>query len=176
MSVINDLIRTEENGTLSFGNTELPAKAKLDGYEYNGDLYKIKTFKEITKLEKNGTMVYESGPGTVVHDLKIEENTVTFQVEGTEDAQITLEMEAGKEYKIYVDDTNLGKMKTNLGGKLSFSVELVPNEIATVKIHKVYKEQTEWQKQNRCFFARNAGMNQANGWGNVPAVRLGIHL
>ena len=41
MSVINDLIRTEENGTLSFGNTELPAKAKLDGYEYNGDLYKI---------------------------------------------------------------------------------------------------------------------------------------
>lgn len=52
MSVINDLIRTEENGTLSFGNTELPAKAKLDGYEYNGDLYKIKTFKEITKLEK----------------------------------------------------------------------------------------------------------------------------
>ena len=137
MSVINDLIRTEENGTLSFGNTELPAKAKLDGYEYNGDLYKIKTFKEITKLEKNGTMVYESVPGTVVHDLKIEENTVTFQVEGTEDAQITLEMETGKEYKIYVDDTNLGKMKTNLGGKLSFSVELVPNEIATVKIHKV---------------------------------------
>ena len=137
MSVINDLIRTEENGTLSFGNTELPAKATLDGYEYNGDLYKIKTFKEITKLEKNGTMVYESVPGTVVHDLKIEENTVTFQVEGTEDAQITLEMEAGKEYKIYVDDTNLGKMKTNLGGKLSFSVELVPNEIATVKIHKV---------------------------------------
>lgn len=137
MSVINDLIRTEENGTLSFGNTKLPAKAKLDGYEYNGDLYKIKTFKEITKLEKNGTMVYESVPGTVVHDLKIEENTVTFQVEGTEDAQITLEMEAGKEYKIYVDDTNLGKMKTNLGGKLSFSVELVPNEIATVKIHKV---------------------------------------
>ena len=137
MSVINDLIRTEENGTLSFGNTELPVKAKLDGYEYNGDLYKIKTFKEITKLEKNGTMVYESVAGTVVHDLKIEENTVTFQVEGTEDAQITLEMEAGKEYKIYVDDTNLGKMKTNLGGKLSFSVELVANEIATVKIHKV---------------------------------------
>ena len=82
-------------------------------------------------------MVYESVPGTVVHDLSIQENTVTFQVEGPEDAQITLELEAGKEYKIYVDDTNLGKMKTNLGGKLSFSVELVPNEAATIKIHKV---------------------------------------
>lgn len=137
MSVINELIRKEENGTLSFGNTELPAKAKLDGFEHNGDLYKIKTFKEITKLEKNGTMVYESVPGTVVHDLKISDRQVTFGVEGSEDAQITLELEAGKEYKIYVDDTNLGKMKTNLGGKLSFSVELTPDEIAKVKIDKL---------------------------------------
>ena len=137
MSVVDELIHIEGDGTISFGNYLLDTKTKLDNVEYNGDIYKVKTFKEITKLEKNGTMVYESVPGTVVHDLKIEENTVTFQVEGTEDAQITLEMEAGKEYKIYVDDTNLGKMKTNLGGKLSFSVELVPNEIATVKIHKV---------------------------------------
>ncbi len=137
MSVINELIRKEENGTLSFGNTELPAKAKLDGFEHNGDLYKIKTFKEITKLEKNGTMVYESVPGTVVHNLQISDRQVTFGVECSEDAQITLELEAGKEYKIYVDGTNLGKMKTNLGGKLSFSVELTPNEIAKVKIDKL---------------------------------------
>lgn len=137
MSVINELIRKEENGTLSFGNTELPAKAKLDGFEHNGDLYKIKTFKEITKLEKNGTMVYESVPGTVVHNLQISDRQVTFGVECSEDAQITLELEAGKEYKIYVDDTNLGKMKTNLGGKLSFSVELTPDEIAKVKIDKL---------------------------------------
>ncbi len=137
MSVVNELIRTEGDGSLSFGNTELPAKAKLDGYEYNGDLYKIKTFKEITKLEKNGTMVYESVPGTVVHNLKVTEREVHFDVEGDEDAQITLELEAGKEYKIYVDDTNLGKMKTNLGGKLSFSVELSQSEVVKVKIDKL---------------------------------------
>lgn len=137
MSVINELIRTEGNGSLSFGNIELPEKAKLDGYEFNGDLYKIKTFKEITKLEKNGTMVYESVPGTVVHELKVSDRTVSFGVEAMEDAQITLELEAGKEYKIYVDDTKLGKMKTNLGGKLSFSVELTPNKISTVKIDKL---------------------------------------
>ena len=137
MSVINELIRKEENGTLSFGNFELPAKAKLDGFEHNGDLYKIKTFNEITKLEKNGTMVYESVPGTVVHELQVSDKKVKFGVEGTKDAQITLELEAGKEYKIYVDDTNLGKMKTNLGGKLSFSVELTPDEIAKVEIEKL---------------------------------------
>ncbi len=137
MAVINELIRTEENDTLSFGNIELPAKAKLDGYEYNGDLYKIKTFKEITKLEKNGNMVYESVPGTVVHNLKITDRQVTFGVEAAEDAQITLELEAGKEYKIYVDGTNVGKMKTNLGGKLSFSVELAESDIAKIKIDKL---------------------------------------
>lgn len=136
MAVINELIRTEDNQTLSFGNTELAAKAKLDGYEYEGDLYKIKTFKEITKLEKNGNMVYESVPGTVVHNLKITDRGVTFGVEADEDAQITMELEAGKEYKIYVDGTNLGKMKTNLGGKLNFSVELAANDIVQVKIEK----------------------------------------
>ena len=137
MAVVEELLRSESNGNISFGNHTLNQKAKLEDFEHAGDIYKVKTYDAMTKLEKNGLFLYESVPGTVVHDLKIEENTVTFQVEGTEDAQITLEMEAGKEYKIYVDDTNLGKMKTNLGGKLSFSVELVPNEIATVKIHKV---------------------------------------
>lgn len=137
MSVVNELIRTEGDGSLSFGNTELPAKAKLDGYEHDGDLYKIKTFKEITKLEKNGTMVYESVPGTVVHNLKVTEHELHFDVEGDEDAQITLELEAGKEYKIYVDDTNLGKMKTNLGGKLSFSVELSQSEVVKVRVDKL---------------------------------------
>ena len=33
-------------------------------------MYKVKTFKEITKLERNGMFVYESVPGTAVFDLK----------------------------------------------------------------------------------------------------------
>ena len=67
MSVIKDLICTEEDGTLSFGNYELAEKAKRSDYEHEGDLYKVKTFAEITKLEKNGMFVYESVPGTAVH-------------------------------------------------------------------------------------------------------------
>ena len=51
MSVINELIRTEANGTLSFGNYSLAAKSKVEDFEHEGDLYKVKTFKEITKLE-----------------------------------------------------------------------------------------------------------------------------
>ena len=66
MAAISELIRTEGNGTLSFGDYTLGAKAKLDNYEFHGDKYKVKTFKEITKLERNGLFVYESVPGTAV--------------------------------------------------------------------------------------------------------------
>ena len=44
--------------------------------------------------------------------------------EGVDDTQITLELESGVSYKIYVDDVNIGKMKANLSGKINFSVEL----------------------------------------------------
>ena len=137
MAVIEALIQKEENGTLSFGNYELETKTKLSDFECNGDLYKIKTFKEITKLEKNGLFVYESVPGTAVHGLSATEKGVEFKVEAKEDAQITLELEAEKEYKVYIDGTNVGKMKTNLGGKLNLSVELSPEEEVSVKIVKL---------------------------------------
>ncbi len=135
MAVIEELIRTE-NGAISFGNYALASKSKVENFEFAGDLYKVKTFKEITKLEKNGMFVYESVPGTVVHDLKVTENGVAFEVEGTEDAQITLGLEDEAEYKVFVDDVNVGHMKTNLGGKLNLSVELNEGTPVAVKIEK----------------------------------------
>jgi hypothetical protein len=137
MSVIDELIREESNGTISFGNYELAVKSKVNDFEHDGDLYKVKTFKEITKLERNGMIVYESVPGTAVENLDITEKEVRFSVEGPEDAQITLELEAEKEYKIYIDDTNVGKMKTNLGGKLMFSVELGEYNKSVIRVVKL---------------------------------------
>ena len=78
MSVVKELIRTEENGKISFGNYELAAKSKLSDFEYDGDMYKVKTYNEITKLERNGMFVYESVPGTTVLDLDAEENGMSF--------------------------------------------------------------------------------------------------
>ena len=69
MSVVNELINAQGE-SLEFGNYELGAKTKKDGFEFQGDIYKIKTFNEITKLEKNGMFVYESVPGTAVHGFK----------------------------------------------------------------------------------------------------------
>ena len=136
MAVITELIRKEADGTLSFGNFDFDTKQKKSDFEYEGDLYKIKTFKEITKLERNGLFVYESVPGTAVEDFKASEREVSFKVSGTEDAQITLELEADSEYVVYMDDVNVGDMTTNLSGKLSVSAELDPNKEIEIKIIK----------------------------------------
>ena len=100
------------------------SKTKLDGFEFQGDIYKVKTFSEITKLEKNGMFLYESVPGTAVYNFHSTENGVSFEVEGTKDVQIILGLEEDAEYKIYLEDTNIGTMQTNMGGKLVLSVEL----------------------------------------------------
>ena len=136
MAAISELFRTEANGTLSFGDYTLGAKAKLDNYDFNGDKYKVKTFKEITKLERNGLFVYESVPGTAVTNFDQTENTVAFTVEGPEDAQITLELEEETEYEISIDGKSAGTMKTNLGGKLSMSVELEGADKVAIKVEK----------------------------------------
>jgi hypothetical protein len=136
MAIVQEIIRVEVNNTISFGNYELTEKKKVSDFEFNGDLYKVKTYNEITKLEKNGMLTYESVPGTAVFNFKPSTNSVAFEVAGKDTAQISLELEAEKEYKIILNDVNVGKAKTNLGGKLTFSVEFT-NETQTVKIVKL---------------------------------------
>ena len=79
MSVVNELIRSEQDGTLSFGNYLLDTKSKLSDFEHGGDMYKVKTYNEITKLEKNGSFVYESVPGTAVNNFQASADGVKFE-------------------------------------------------------------------------------------------------
>ncbi|MGN0482490.1 MAG: endosialidase [Lachnospiraceae bacterium] len=137
MAGIKELIRTEADGTISFGDYSLDKKAKLDNFEHNGDLYKVKTYQEITKLERNGLFVYESVPGTTVTELALTDQHVSFVVEGPEDAQITLGMEDETEYDVKVNGVDAGQMKTNLGGKLILSVELDADSKTKVEITKL---------------------------------------
>ena len=122
MSTVTELIRKESDGSISFGDYTLTSKTKLDNFEHEGDVYKVKTFKEITKLERNGLFVYESVPGTAVLGFCVTEDGVNFKVEGLEDAQITIELEEDAEYEVNIAGESVGTMKTNLGGKLSLSV------------------------------------------------------
>jgi len=136
MAVVKELIRAEADGSISFGNYELASKTKLQDFNHKGDLYKVKTFKEITKLERNDLFVYESVPGTTVMNFQATADSLEFQVSGWEDAQVTLGLEEDTEYRVVVDGTDTGLIKTNRGGKLSLNVELDGKESVGVKAVK----------------------------------------
>lgn len=136
MSVVTELFRSEENGTLSFGDYTLDTKAKKDKIEFEGDMYKVKTFKTMTKLDKNGQLIFESVPGSAVHNFAATTDGVAFEIEASEDVKVTLEVEPEQEYRVYIDNINVGNMKANLGGKLTLSVELNPGMTAMVRVKK----------------------------------------
>ena len=79
MAAVKELLRAESDGTLSFGDYTLASKTKKDNCEFAGDIYKVKTFSEITKLEKNGMFVYESVPVCVLLDIRPDWIPVTDQ-------------------------------------------------------------------------------------------------
>ena len=136
MSVVTELFRSEENGTLSFGDYTLDTKAKKDKIEFEGDMYKVKTFKTMTKLDKNGQLIFESVPGSAVNNFAATTDGVAFEIEASEDVLVTLEVEPEQEYRVYIDNINVGNMKANLGGKLTLSVELNPGMTAMVRVKK----------------------------------------
>jgi len=137
MAGLEKLIVASDNDAISFGNHLAVEKQKQEGFELGGDLYKVKTHNQVTRLEKNGRLLYESVPGTSVKDLTLSSENLKFAVEGSaEDAQITVELEADQDYKIYLNDIQVGKVRSNLAGKISFSVDFASGK-QTVEIIKL---------------------------------------
>ena len=136
MASVEQLIRCENDVALSFGNYELPEKAKAEGFMFGGCSYKVKTFQGITRLEKDDVFAYESVPGTNVKGFVAGENGVEFLVAGKEDAQLTVGLLADEIYNVFVNGENVGEMKANMSGKLSISVELGEGSEVSVKITK----------------------------------------
>ena len=58
MAVVKELIRTEENGTISFGDYEKNQKSKVSDYPHQGDMYKVKTFKERSPNSREMACLY----------------------------------------------------------------------------------------------------------------------
>ncbi len=137
MAVVEELLRSEADGAISFGNHKLAKKAKVEDYQHEGDLLKVKTYSEITKLEKNGMFLYESVPGTSVLNFVEKEDGVESVVEGDEDAQITIGLMDDKAYEVFVDGSSIGAIKTGFGGKLSLSVELGAADEVPVKVVEI---------------------------------------
>lgn len=136
MAAVKELIRCEADGTLSFGDYTLDAKTKKEDFEFQGDLYKVKTFKELTKVEKNGEFLYESVPGTAVEHFKATEEEICFAVSGVSNAMLMVGAEAESEYVVYVNDVNIGDMNTGISAKVNISTELGSGECVVKMIKK----------------------------------------
>ncbi|MBR4528983.1 MAG: endosialidase [Lachnospiraceae bacterium] len=128
MAAISELLRTESDNTVSFGDHTRTDKQKLDNFSHEGSIYKVRTFREITKLECNDMFVYESVPGTTVHHFARRPDGVSFTAEGDADAQVTLGLKENTTYRIFVDDAEVGAMSTGISGKLSLSLSLADGE------------------------------------------------
>ncbi|MBQ9606984.1 MAG: endosialidase [Lachnospiraceae bacterium] len=131
-----DLIRKEADGSLSFGDYTLPEKKKQEDFKADGGSYKVKTYNEITRLERDEVLVYESVPGTNVTALKKTDTGLSFEAEGKDDAQITVGVEPQTSYDVKVSGESIGVIASNLGGKLSFGVELQDAGKVSVEVIK----------------------------------------
>lgn len=131
-----DIILIEQDQTLSFGNHKLEEKAKIEDFAFQGDLLKVKTYKTMTKLEKNGMFLYESVPGTSVKHFQETEEGLTFQVEADGDAQLTLGLAEQTSYEVIIQGESIGVMDTGLGGKLNINAEPSDGEAVLVEIRK----------------------------------------
>ncbi len=137
MATVEEIIREEEDGTLSFGNFKLTEKKKVSDFEHGGDTYKVKTFAEITKLEKNEAFLYESYPGTAVFHFEESEDGIMFDMDAENDAQITLGLEENTKYAVIINGEYAETISTGVGGKLSFSAASVEDELTNVEIKRL---------------------------------------
>ncbi len=134
MAVIAELLREEADKTLSFGDYTLEEKKKVEDFKHAGDLYKVKTYKTMTKFEKNGMFLYESLPGTSVSHFSEAEEGVSFLVEGFADTQLTIGMAENTEYDVYIKGDSVGMLKSNVSGKLTLSVDLSEGNEVEIKV------------------------------------------
>ena len=79
--------------------------------------------------------MYESEPGTAVHDFVRTEEGVSFRVECPQDCQVVLGLTDEATYRVVVDGRDTGMMGTGRGGKLVLSVEV--GESGSTKIEVI---------------------------------------
>jgi hypothetical protein len=135
MAVVTEGIRAREDGTIDFGNYLLADKLKINDFPQNGSLYRLRTHKAMTRLEKEGNLLLESVPGAAFFGFSVNERAVSFSAEGDDNTQITVELEPEQTYSLKVADSDLGCVKSTMSGKITFSLDLT-DEAKSVRLEK----------------------------------------
>ena len=88
----------------------------------------------VPRADKGGKSETEQAAQEMAEHFRVDDTKVEFQVEGSQDAQVTLQLEEDCEYEVFVDGASIGGMKTNMSGKLVIGVELNEGTPVTVKV------------------------------------------
>lgn len=135
MAVIKEGIVLNQDKTISFGNYELEEKFKVKDFIFNQNVYKMATYNKLTRLSKNDILVLETTPGTTLHNFFQSDLDTTFKIEGIGDTLVTVELLPNTTYSLFINDTKIDKILTNLSGKINFSLSL-SKDAQNVKIVK----------------------------------------
>ena len=68
--------------------------------------------------------------------MKYTDSSLEFQVEGTGNTDITVGLSPESEYQVSAAGEDYGVMKTNLGGKITLSIDLSDGKPKSVSIRK----------------------------------------
>ncbi len=119
-----DVIKINEDQTLTFGNYEVIEKQKVADFEYKGETLAVKTHKDVTVLKSNDKLVIETVPGTVVENFNIEESDISFNITGYKQTIVTIEVEPEVEYNLYIDGVKSDILTSKPSGKVSISLDV----------------------------------------------------
>lgn len=119
---MQDIISININENLDFGCHELDHKSK-EIIEYRGLNVKVKTHSEITRLERDELMIYESVPGTTVTDFSYRPEKISFNVTGMGNTSIIIAVNQNNKYRLMIDDEQYFATNVLSGGKIQFIID-----------------------------------------------------
>lgn len=125
-----------KGNALNFGNYEVKEKIKINDFGHEGAMYNLRSYSEANRLEKNNELLLETIPGSFVYDFVQDESNCKFGIKSNaSNVQITLGLLPEVSYELAINGKS-EHIKANIGGKVSFSVEILP-EGSSVVVSKI---------------------------------------
>ena len=131
-----EIITLEPDNTISFGNYHSDNKLKHENFQFEGNSYNIRTYKETTRLTKNKELLVETVPGSFVHNFHKENGQAFFGITSFANTNITVQLEEDTIYRISAGKHRMGSMSSGVSGKLSFALDLSDGKEQIVRIEK----------------------------------------
>jgi len=126
MTEMPKIIIAEADG-LCFGDYSAKEKIKVNDFAHMGDVYSLRAHNLVTRLEKNGELLFESVPGVAIFGFDCAGDNCRFEIESPANVQITLGMAPETKYDLAIGTAITSQtheeITANRSGKLSFGVQ-----------------------------------------------------